>query len=155
MFLSRPVSIDQPVGDVGIAVDAAVAQEGPVASDVFQNAEVDLAHQNFLVVVRGLSDNAAERVAEKGASPEFKAISRDRVAPYVSGFMSHSIYHSHEHAIGNGMGALNGSPSIMLRLAELSFLRGMPADRRRKEEHQRALQRGMSRAFRIPLVPAN
>ena len=69
--------------------------------------------------------------------------------------MSHAIHHRHVHAVGDGVGALNGAPGIVLRLAELRFLRGMPADRGGIEQNLRALQRGQARAFGIPLVPAD
>src|SRR5437868_8956155 len=58
-------SIDDPAGDLAVAVDAAVAQERPVAADVFDYASVNFTDQNFFVVVRGFGDDATERIAEK------------------------------------------------------------------------------------------
>jgi hypothetical protein len=46
-------SIEQTIADWGIRVDAAVAQKRPVAADVFEGLQVDVAHQNFFAVVRG------------------------------------------------------------------------------------------------------
>lgn len=43
----------------------------------------------------------------------------------------------------------------MLALAELGFLRGMPADGGQVEEDLRAVKRSEARGFRVPLVPAN
>ena len=138
-----------------VAVDAAVAQERPVAADVFHHTEVNFADQNFFLVVRGLGDDAAERIAEERCAPEFQAISGSGIAPDVSGFVSHTIYHRDVHAVGDGMGALDGAPGVVLRLSELRFLRGMPADRGGIEQDLGALQRGQAGAFGIPLVPAH
>src|SRR5690348_11946436 len=69
--------------------------------------------------------------------------------------MADTIHGGDIHAVRNGVGALNRAPGIMLRFAELRFLRRMPADRRRIKKHLRPLQRGETRPFRIPLVPAN
>ena len=59
------------------------------------------------------------------------------------------------NAVGDGVGALDGLPRIILRRAELLFLRRVPADGRGIEQHLRALQRREPRALGIPLVPAN
>jgi hypothetical protein len=37
-------SIEQAIGDWGVGVDSAVAEEGPVAADVFEGLQVDVAH---------------------------------------------------------------------------------------------------------------
>ena len=59
------------------------------------------------------------------------------------------------YAVCDGVSALNRSPRVVLRFAELSFLGRMPPDRGRIEDQGRALQGGEARAFRIPLVPAD
>ena len=121
-------SINQPVGDLGIAVDAAVTQERPVAADLFYGAQVDFGYQNLFFVVGSFSDDTAKRVAEERGAPEFQAISRSRFAADVSGFVSYAIYHRHVNAVGDGVGALNGTPGVVLGLAKLGFLRRMPAN---------------------------
>src|SRR5206468_3265866 len=68
-------SIDQPAGDLGVAVDTAVAQEGPVAAGVFNRGQVDFTDQNLFLVVRSFGDHPAERIAKERASPEFQTIS--------------------------------------------------------------------------------
>jgi hypothetical protein len=107
---------------LGVAVDAAVAQKRPVAADLFYRAQVDFRYEDFFFIVRSLGDDAAERIAEEGGTPELQPISRGSFAADVTGFVSYPIYDRHVHAIGDGVGALNGSPGIMLRLAELGFL---------------------------------
>ena len=119
------------------------------------HTEVNFADQDFFLVVRRLGDDAAERIAEKRCAPEFQAIASDGIAADVPGFMSHTIYNCHVDAVGDGMGALDRSPGVVLRLSELRFLRGMPSDRGGIEQYLRALQRGQAGAFGIPLVPAH
>src|SRR5439155_17990903 len=51
--------------------------------------------------------------------------------------------------------ALDLFPGAVLIGAALFFFTRMPADGRRVEENFRALQRGQTRRFGIPLVPAN
>src|SRR5208282_5014675 len=68
VLISRPKSIlliNQAVRDGRIGVDAAVAQEWPVAANVFQRFQIDVADQDFLTVVRGFGEHAAEWIAEK------------------------------------------------------------------------------------------
>src|SRR5450631_3382761 len=59
------VSVDQPVSDGGVRVDAAVTQEWPVAANIFQRFQVNIADENFLAVVRRFREHAAEGIAEK------------------------------------------------------------------------------------------
>jgi hypothetical protein len=44
-------SIEQAIGDWGVGVDSAVAEEGPVAADVFEGFQVHVAYQDFFAVV--------------------------------------------------------------------------------------------------------
>ena len=60
-------------GDAAVGVDAAVAQEGPVAAGVFEQGAVDFGDEDFFAVVRGLRDDAAEGVGDEGAAPELEA----------------------------------------------------------------------------------
>src|SRR5207249_12088830 len=55
-------SIDHPAGDLGVAVDAAVAQEGPVAAGVFHGAQVNFSHQSLFLVVLRFDYHPAERI---------------------------------------------------------------------------------------------
>src|SRR3954469_22086200 len=64
--------IDEPAGDRTVSVDAAVAQEGPVAANVFHLLGVDFADQDLLFVVRGFGKHHAEGIAEERTAPELK-----------------------------------------------------------------------------------
>src|SRR5205809_692383 len=76
--------IDQSVCDGSVAVDAAVAQERPVASNVFQSLQVHVADQNLLAIVRSFRQHASKRIAEERSTPELKPLSRSRFATDVS-----------------------------------------------------------------------
>ena len=58
-------SIEQAIGNWCVGVDSAVAKEGPVAANVFEGLQVDVADQNFLAVVGGFGQDATEGIAEK------------------------------------------------------------------------------------------
>ena len=81
--------------------------------------------------MRRFGQHAAKRIAKKRSAPEFQSMARSRFAPYIPGFKSDSIHYRNINSIGDGMSALNRAPGIVLRLAELRFLRRMPANRRR------------------------
>ena len=70
-------------------------------------------------------------------------------------FVSDAINGGDETAVRDRMAALHRFPGGMLRGSKLRFLRRMPADRRRIKNNFGAAERGQSRRFGIPLVPAN
>src|SRR5882762_1700161 len=149
------ISVDQAAGDRRVSVDSAVAQEGPIAADVLNAGQIDLANEDLLFVVRSLSDDDSERIAKERSSPEFKPRPRSRVAANVAIFLAHAVHHCHIDPIGDGVPALNCAPSIMLRLAELGLLGRMPANGGGVEQYVRALQGCKPRAFGVPLIPAD
>src|SRR5260370_21461663 len=69
--------------------------------------------------------------------------------------MANAVDRSHKYSVGNGVGALNGAPGIVLGFAEFGFLVRMPTDGRGIKKNVCALQRGHARAFGIPLVPTH
>src|SRR6202035_1162383 len=77
------------------------------------------------------------------------------LAADVAGLKTHAIDNRYVDAVGDGVGTLNGAPGVVLGHAELGFLGGMPADGGGIEEHGRALERGESRSFGKPLIPAD
>jgi len=128
------------MGDGAIAVYAAVAQEGPVAANVFDAFEIDFTDQHFFFVVGAFDQNCAEWITQERPAPELEAGARRRVSAHVAGFVPNAVHDGNIHAIGDGMGALNRFPGIVLGGAVLLLLSGMPADRSRIEQHLRALQ---------------
>ena len=64
-YFVRSLSVQHAAGDRSVAVDAAVAQEGPVAANVFQVMQVDLAKQNLFLIVGTLGEDTPEGVAKE------------------------------------------------------------------------------------------
>src|SRR5262249_48293630 len=112
--------------EVTVCVNAAVAQEGPVAADFFDAGRVARRDGHFFTVVAGAVENGTEGVAEEGRAPELQAA--------VHGpFMANAVDGRHIDPVGDGMGALDQLPGLVLGGAELSFLARVPADRCRIE----------------------
>ena len=57
--------IEEPVGDAGVAVDAAVAEERPVAANIFELLQVALADEDLFLIMRGFDNDTAEGIAEE------------------------------------------------------------------------------------------
>src|SRR5580658_4182253 len=147
--------IDKAARDGRVGVDAAVAQERPVAARLFDVGKIDFADQDLFMFVRGLGNNASERVSQKAAAPELEARPIDAIAEDVAVLVAYAVDSRDVNAVGNCVRALDGLPGIVLRCAELVFLCRMPADGGGIEQHFCALQRRQPRAFGIPLVPAD
>src|SRR5208283_4231622 len=110
---------------------------------------------NFFLVVRGLRDDLSEGIGNERSTPELQTFAGRLVAANVTGLEADAVRDRDINSIGDTVRALNGAPCIVLRLAVLRLLVGMPADRRGIKEHVRALQRRQARALGIPLVPAH
>jgi len=136
------------VGDGGVGVDAAVAEEGPVAADFFDAGAVTFDDEDFFGGVAGFGEGDAEGVGDEGVAPEFEALVRGT-------FEADAIDGGDEDAVGDGVGALDGLPGIDLLGAVLGFFGGMPADGGGVEEDIGALEGGEAGAFGVPLIPAD
>src|SRR6267142_4352530 len=87
----RPSSVEQAASDGGITINAAIAQKGPVAPNVFEGTQIYFADQDFLFIMRGLRNNSAKGITQERASPEFKSSARSGVAANVPSFKSHPV----------------------------------------------------------------
>src|ERR1022692_3546657 len=139
-------SIDHPLHDGSVGVDTAVAQEGPVAAHAFDHARVAF-HDQRLIGIAGLGEQAALRVGNEGTAPELEA-----AAGWT--FVAHAVHRGHIDAIGDGVRALYGFPGIVLG-AGLGRVRLVEADRRGIEQYLRAAEGRQAGSFGIPLVPAD
>src|SRR5690348_15215529 len=128
-------SVQEAMRDGTVAVDAAVAQERPVATNVLELPQVHFTDQNVFVVVWRLRQHLAEGVAEKRTAPEFQASTGRTLAANVAGFVTHTVDYSDVNTISNGMRALDGAPGIVLCVPVLRLFRRVPADRSRIEQH--------------------
>ena len=117
------------------------------------------------MIMRCLGQYSPEWVCDEASTPEFESRSPAVWSPGPRIFLplcstsphlvSHAIHGADEYSVGDGVGALNGLPGVILTLAKLLLLAGMPADRGREEKGLRTLERSDPSAFRIPLIPAN
>src|ERR1019366_6720132 len=126
IFRSPSLSVNHATGDGSVTVDAAVAQEGPVAANLLQLMQVYFAEQNFFLIVRSFGEHAPEGIAEERPSPEFEAFAGRGIAANVASLKAGAIHHADINAIGDGVCPLDGAPGVMLRFAELGLLLGMP-----------------------------
>jgi len=136
--------VEQTMRDTGVRVDTAVAKERPMLAGFLNVAEVAFGDDDFFGVVAGAGDDFAEWIANEGAAPELD-----------SAFETDAVGDSDEHAIGDGVSALDGDPGVVLFGAEPVFLAEMPADGGWIENDLGAFQSGEPRGFRIPLIPAD
>ena len=89
-------------------------------------------------------------------APEFDPVVVYRLALRVQNFFHpDAVRGTDPAAICDGVGALDGFPGVVLGVAELFFLGGVPADGGGIEEDFSSLQRRQSRGFGVPLVPAD
>src|SRR4051794_5904244 len=72
--------IEKTLGDGRVGIDAAVAQERPVAARVLEEGQVNFADNDLFLFVRGLGEDASERVGQKAAAPELQPRSVGAVA---------------------------------------------------------------------------
>ena len=121
----------------------------------------------------GLGEDAAEGVGDEAAAPELDAGLRGVVAGAaqfdcgwvavggggfefdVAVLVADAVDGADEDSVGDGVGALDGLPGVVLGGAELFLLGGVPADGGGEEEGFGALEGGDAGAFGIPLVPAD
>src|SRR5437667_7637857 len=69
--------------------------------------------------------------------------------------VAHAVHRGDVTAVGDGVAALDGAPGVELLGAVGRLLLRVPADGCRITEEGGALQRGETRALRIPLIPAH
>src|SRR5258707_11263003 len=120
---------EEPVLNVAVGVDAAVAQERPIAAHLLDPGGIDL-RQYERFVGGGLGHDDAERIAHERMAPEF-----DAGALAVQALEADTIDRGDPAAIGDRVAALNRFPRIELLLAELLLLRRMPAVGGRVEQN--------------------
>src|ERR1700735_3752791 len=67
--------VEETLFEAGVGIDSAIAQERPIAANVFQVREVHFAVQNFFAVGGAFRDDNSLRIAKERAAPEFKSSS--------------------------------------------------------------------------------
>src|SRR5205823_3678218 len=92
-------SAQPPLRQIPIRIDPPVAQERPVAADLFHLARLARGPDDFLAVVPPLGEKCAEGIADERRAPE--------IEPTAFGaFMANAVDGSHVDAVGDGVRAL-------------------------------------------------
>src|ERR1700674_46160 len=116
-------SVDQPLIDSGVGVDAAVAQEWPVGSRFVHPVPFDLGHDGLFAVHARLRDDFAAGRHYKTLAPEL-----DPVAAGGS-FVTDAIHRGDVTTVRDRVTALHRFPRGILRRPVFFFLARVPADR--------------------------
>ena len=162
--ISGMALIEEPARNAAIRIDPAIAQEGPVLARDLDFLCVEVGVEDLFLIVRGLREDAAEGIGDEAAAPELDAAGggviagafhQDSVVLHIAVLVADAVDRADEDAVGNRVRTLDGLPGVILALAELDLLAGMPADGRGKEERLGTLERGNACPFGIPLVPAD
>src|ERR1700730_14995288 len=111
------------IQDGAVGIDAAVAEERPVATSVFGLRGVALDDEDFFLVVGSFGGDLAERIGDEGVAPEFEA----GVAIGGFAFEADAVHNGDVDSVGDGVRPLDGSPGVELRGAKFRFLVRMPA----------------------------
>src|SRR6185437_5397307 len=152
---ARRAGIDESAGDGRIGVDTPVAQKRPVATRIFEQSEIDFGDENFFCIVGGFGNDAAEGIGDETAAPEFEAGAGGAIAEDLALLAAYAVGGGDVDAVGDGVGALDGLPRVVLGRAEFGLFSRVPANGGGIEENFSALERGEARALGIPLVPAD
>src|SRR5579862_4293663 len=108
-------AFQEAFGHPFVRVDAAVAEEGPVAPDLFRLTEIATNDQVFFAIVCRLGNHFAKRTGNERAAPEFE--------PAIPcPFVTDAIDRGNVNAVGNRMSPLHGLPGLILLVAKLGFL---------------------------------
>ncbi len=105
--------------------------------------------------MRRFGDNLAKGVGDERATPELQAFAGSLIAANISRLEADAIRHRDVHSVGDGVGALDGAPRVVLRVTVFRLLVWVPANCGGIEQHVGALRSREPRAFWIPLVPAH
>src|ERR1700733_4573194 len=93
--------------------------------------------------MRSLRQDSTKRICDEASTPEFDPVCGGMVTRsahhfavvfHISIFVPHAVHCADEDSIGDGVGALDGLPGVILPLTELGLLAWKPANRRREEE---------------------
>ena len=137
-------SIEIAFREICIGVDSSVSQERPMRADNVDLVEIAFDQKRFFFIVTGAGEDIAVRIADERCSPELNAA-----------FQARAIGGGNEHAVGDGVAAHHGFPSVVLASAELRFLCRLPADCRGIENDLSTGKRGKACGLWKPLIPAD
>ena len=148
MFFS--FSVDEPLENAAVLVDASVAEEGPPAAHLLATVKVKFDDLLALLLVVGTEEKLSLRACHKARTPKLYAVglmARVRlVADAVDG--------DDREPVGYGMPSLHRCPCLALPFLLLGCVGRLVADGGGVDEHLCALEGHEACSFGIPLVPA-
>jgi hypothetical protein len=101
---SLPVFLVSPaLLQTGETINAAIAEEGPDATEIFDHLEIAFYDADLFFRGAGFGNDLAVGVRDKGSPPE------EDVA-----FLSHAIHGRDVATVGHGVSALHGLPRVVL-----------------------------------------
>lgn len=116
LFMRCAIVLGKPTARNGcIRINAAVAEEGPIAAYFIHLFGVAFGNENVFFASGRLRDDAPERISDKGIAPKFEAA-------FGRAFIAGSIDRGHVDAVGNGVRALHSAPGVELGFTVLRFL---------------------------------
>src|SRR5688572_8450239 len=122
--------VAETFGERPVGVDAPIAQERPVRAAEFDLCQVAIDDHHGFLVDRGALHDLSVRRGDERLAPEHDAVLVDGLSPGVlDDLVADAVRHADVAAVGNGVAALDRLPRVVLRIAVLLALRGMPADR--------------------------
>jgi len=68
-FCAEAFSVEKPVSDAAVTIDAAVTQERPIAADIFEMLEVALTKKDFFLVMRGFNEGSQRNDPPQNSKP--------------------------------------------------------------------------------------
>src|SRR5262249_33608191 len=115
-------SVEPPVQDWCVCVDAAVTGGGPVLLDFFHLFRIAFDDEGLFFCFGCLGDDLAEGIGDEGRSPELDP-------GFRRALVADSIHGGDEDSVCDGVRALDGLPRVELSRSVLFLFRWMPADR--------------------------
>src|SRR5271154_5294012 len=113
----------KPIHNATIGIDAAIAQERPIAPRLFLQLWIDFRDQNLFLVARGFFQEFAEGIGDEAATKKLDAVAGGA----VDFFEADAIGTGDVDAVGDGVRALNRFPGGALRFTKGGFFLRMPA----------------------------
>src|SRR5215831_13550150 len=86
----------KPVRNGPVGVDAAIAQEWPVAAHFLHLAHIAFDDENLFAIMGAFGEDAPERIAHERRAPEFETFFRRTLEAYA-------IYGRHVDSVGDGV----------------------------------------------------
>ena len=111
MRILRGRQSDEPLGEIAVGVDAAIAQKRPVSAAEFHPREITIRHQHLFAIDRPAGHDRSVRGGDERLTPELDPIRMDRLTiDAVHDLVPDSVGRAHETAVGHRVTTLDELP---------------------------------------------